>query len=380
MSVHASTRRDFMRRAGLAAAAAGAAFAQSPQQAQAAPVDERFPVRPEELTLRFRHDPGQRRLAFRNFRGAPKAWRTACRAKLSELLGFRRPSPCAARLLRSTENDGVSLEAWVMRVGDALEIPAYLLSPEPLTRRATAVIAIHGHGDAESCIGVREDYHHAFALRLAQAGHLVLCPALRGFGALGDMAADDEERCLDYWGSTRGTQFTLVTDAFTQGRTLIGETVADLLRWETWLCDTRGVETVDVAGISYGGDLAVTYPAFSDRVRRIYASGTLGSFSVIFSRCYNAPAHCVPGVLNWMDRSDIAGLSAPRPIRLHYGERDTPGPHNNSASYNETVEPSVSELRAIYRAFNAEEQITLAVTPDSGHEMDNQDLQAFLAA
>jgi hypothetical protein len=171
----------------------------------------------------------------------------------------------------------------------------------------------------------------------------------------------------------------LISDAFLYGQTVIGQTIGDLLRWEAWLSETYGVQTIDVAGISYGGDLAVTYPVFSNRIGKIYASGTLGSFAGIFSRCYNAPAHGIPDVLNWMDRSDIAGLNAPRPIRLHYGERDTPGPRNNSASYNETVEPALAELRAIYKAFDAESHISLHVTAGAWHEMDNQDLRQFLA-
>ncbi len=68
-----------------------------------------------------------------------------------------------------------------MQINEQLSIPAYLLSREPRTKSAKAVMAIHGHGEAEPCIGMYEDYHHRFALRLAQAGHLVLCPELRGF-------------------------------------------------------------------------------------------------------------------------------------------------------------------------------------------------------
>ena len=60
-------------------------------------------------------------------------------------------------------------------------------------------------------------------------------------------------------------------------------------------------------------------------------------------------------MLQWFDRSDIAGLNAPRPTLLHFGELDVPGPGNHSASYNETVTPSVEELRAIYRALGAPE-------------------------
>jgi len=138
------------------------------------------------------------------------------------------------------------------------------------------------------------------------------------------------------------------------------------------------VREVHAVGISYGGDLAFTYPPFSRRVRSIYCSGSLGSFSGVFARCYNAPAHCIPGVLQWMDRSDIAGLNAPTPIRVHYGERDTPGPENASAAYNETVEPSMRELRAIYAAFRAEDRVSQRVTPGAGHEFEIGDVLKWL--
>lgn len=374
------TRREFGKVVAVGTAALAAGSDLSLAQEAKTEMDERFFVRPEELTLRSPHGPGSRALSFARFTGKPEAWKKACREKLAELLGYVPPSsPAAVRRLRAIEHEGVTIEAWVMTVNKDLSMPAYLLIPKSGGRRGHAIMAVHGHGHAEPCVGLRDDYHHAFALRLAQAGHLVLCPELRGFGALVDMAKSDENHWLDYWGGERGGQFTLVTDGFLYGKTLIGQTIEDLIRWEDWLAETKGVKTVDTAGISYGGDLVITYPAFSKRINKIYTSGSMGSFAPIFARCYNAPAHCIPRVLQWMDRSDIAGLSAPRPIRLHYGELDKPGPHNASASYNETVEPALVELRAIYRAFGAEKRVSMRVTPGRWHEFENEDLLAFLA-
>lgn len=375
-----STRRTLLKTLSIVPAAlAASARAADPPPEDPSVIDPAFLVRREELELNFRPPTGARRLSFAAHRADPNRWRDSCRQKLAELCGISKPAAAAVQELRNRSSRGVRFRALVMSVGHGLSIPAYLLEPDKGSSRG-AVMAIQGHGDVEGVIGVRDDYHHRFGFELARAGFTTLCPALRGFGTLRDLAwASRGERCLDYWDWERGPQFTLVTDGFIRGRTLIGETVEDLLRWERWLCQARHVEKLDVAGISYGGDVAVLYPVFSSRVRRIFASGTLGSFAPVFGRCYNAPAHCIPGILEWMDRSDIAGLNAPRPIALHYGELDTPGPKNNSASYNETVEPALRELRDIYGAFGAEPAaVRLIVTPARGHEMDLPALIEFL--
>ncbi|UCE40814.1 MAG: hypothetical protein JSV17_15410 [Candidatus Aminicenantes bacterium] len=340
-------------------------------------VAENFFLTSSELTLRFSHPEGARQLYFSKFDGQEEVWREKAKLKLTELLKVSEPERCEVTQVRQIEHLGVIIQALVMTIDENLSVPGYLLLPKEGVERKSAVMAIHGHGRAEPCIGLRDDYHHFFALEIAKDGHVVLCPELRGFGALKDLAAGMEINRLDYWIGGY-SQFTLVSDGFLYGATLIGETVEDLLRWEKWFVESQGVTEFDVAGISYGGDLSIIYPVFSARVRRIFASGTLGSFSTIFQRCYNAPAHCIPGILEWMDRSDIAGLNAPRPIAIHYGELDTPSPTNASASYNETVPQSIQELRDIYKAFGGKDAVKLIVTPGKHHEMDIPQLLKFL--
>lgn len=366
------SRRGFLTASGALAASLGMVDC-----ARSKP-DEKFLIGAPELTLAFENTGAPRAVSFHNFSGPATEWRKLCRNKLSELLAISEPAPAGARELRSMEFRGVRIRALVMPVSPRLSLPAYLLEPASGPASRSAVLAIHGHGEVSPAIGFHDDYHHRFAFELAKAGHTVLCPELRGFGSLKNLSLQREGYWLDYWARERGRQFTLVTEGFLYGKTLVGQTVEDLLRWESWFCRSRGFASLDVAGFSYGGDLALTYASFSPRVGKIFAGGALGSFALIYSRSYNAPAHCIPGVLLWMDRSDIAGLNAPRPIALQYGERDTPGPDNSSAAVNESLDSSVSELRAIYRAFNAGGAITYIMTPGVGHEISIGALLSFL--
>ena len=120
-------------------------------------------------------------------------------------------------------------------------------------------------------LGIRDDYHHMFAYELAKEGYIILAPELRGFSTLGDLAWQEEIDRLDYW-NTHG-QFTLVTDGFLHGETLIGQTTEDLIAWENWFFDNYNYSSIDVAGISYGADLALLYPVYSNRVGKIFSSG-----------------------------------------------------------------------------------------------------------
>lgn len=335
---------------------------------------DKFLITKDELTLKLKYENPEKKIAFHHFKGDYQTWKKEALSKLTELIAYTPPGARNVSELRTTIMDGITYHALVMQVSPDLTIPAYLLVPEGEIRGA--VMAIQGHGSVENVIGLEEDYHHKFGYELAKNGYLVIAPTLRGFSTLSDLAEQTPVDRLDYW--VTYSQFTLVTHLNLYGETLIGKTIEDLIAWEDWVCTNYRFGKIDVAGISYGGDLALYYPVFSKRVNKIFSSGSLGSFNLIFSRCYNAPAHGIPGVLKWLDRSDIAGLNAPRPILLHYGELDIPSETNYSASNNESVGQSVKELKDIYAREHAEDKISLHVTPNIHHEMDVELLKAFL--
>ncbi len=330
-------------------------------------------ISPSELALAFRSAAGAPQLAFDRYATGFDEWAIAARSKLIELLGMGKTTTPVVEPLRSTIEDDVHITALRMTVDASLDLPAYLLHPAGQRPSSDVVLALHGHGEVDTSLrvdGVNEDYHHGFAYCLAQAGHTVLLPELHGFGALFDLAAHTGRPGLSYWRWGQPMAYTLQTDAFIHGRTLMGDTVEDLLRWETWLHGMDSDVSIDVVGISWGGDLACTYPVFSSRVRSIFASGTLGSFESVFADGGNAPAHCIPGVLQWLDRADIAGLNAPTPIAVHYGALDTPSPDNRSAAYNGSVPNSIARLREIYAAKGAVDDVHLLVSESLHHELD----------
>ncbi len=333
-----------------------------------------FLISKPELILSFHHPVPEIKLAYKSYRGDFEEWKKVAKQKFSELISYESPVNREVTVLRKKEIDGIVYHAMVMKVSEDLSIPAYLLEPAGEIRGA--VMAIHGHGSVEPMIGLRDDYHHKFAYELAKSGFVVIAPELRGFSTLSDLAEQVPIARLDYWVSN--SHYTLVTDGFLYGKTLIGQTIEDLIAWEEWFFKHFDFENLSVAGISYGGDLALYYPVFSKRVSKIFCSGSLGSFSLIFSRCYNAPAHAIPGILKWLDRSDIAGLNVPRPILLHYGELDYPSEKNASASYNESVGVSVEEIKEIYAQEGAESYIEMKVTSGKKHEMDVDLLLSFM--
>lgn len=336
----------------------------------------------DDLTLRAAAPTPNRRLSRVNSDLPFRQWADEARECAVGLIGV--PSPTAdpsGEIVRTVSAGGVTTAVIRLIIDDDLSLPGYLSWPEAQEGPARRiVVALHGHGQVETCLdidGVTEDYHHRFSHRLAERGQTVFTPELRGFGALYDLAAHDPRAQLRYWRWGQPMAYTLQTDAFVHGRTLMGDTIHDLLAWESWLGHNFDVDAIDVAGISWGGDLACSYPLYSQRVRSIFASGTLGSFTHTFRVSGNAPAHCIPGILPWLDRSDIAGLNAPTPIAIHYGANDTPKPGNESAAYNESAIQAFAELTDIYAAAGGPEP-ELIISDGLDHEMDIDALSAWI--
>jgi len=337
---------------------------------------ERILIPKEDLTLKFSYKTPEKSYAYKDSEDQT-IWQENCCSKLRELIACDLNSENRIFTIHhSTILDFGTVHSLIMKVDENLTLPGYLLVPNTI-KHEVPVITVQGHGYVKGVLGINNDYHHGFGRELCMTGFVTLVPELRGFGAIVNLAASDNRKLIYYnWGELMA--YTLVTDAFLKGYTLIGETINDLYAWASYLLDYTKQINYSVAGISYGGDLALILAALDKRVGKTFASGTLGSMNSIFEICYNAPAHCIPNILKYIDRLEIASCIAPRSLAVHYGELDVPSPQNFSASYNESAIPVFNESKYFYDKMGVKDNVRLIISPNLKHEMDNNALISYL--
>src|SRR5439155_14624072 len=106
---------------------------------------------------------------------------------------------------------------------------------------------------------------------------------------------------------------------------------------------------VGLMGISGGGTVTVFSTALEPRIRIAMVSGYLNTFR----DSVGSLAHCidnyVPGILNWAEMYDVAGLIAPRPLFVESGQKDDIFPIDASKA-------SFARVKQVYEAFGAASQ------------------------
>jgi dienelactone hydrolase len=139
---------------------------------------------------------------------------------------------------------------------------------------------------------------------------------------------------------------------------MIAWRVWDVMRTLDYIATRADLDSsrVGCMGISGGGTVTVFATALEPRIRAALVSGYLNTFR----DSVGSLAHCidnyVPGILNWAEMHDIAGLIAPRPLFVESGEKDNIFPIAASIG-------SVGQVREIYAAFGAADRIDHEVFP-----------------
>ena len=297
-------------------------------------------------------------------------WQARGRQKLQELLKIELPTQLVPVREVGRELMGtVVRRTLVFTQHDGLEVPAFLLhATEDRPRPGILVIPGHSMGIVATS-GIVQDYQNAMALRLAEAGYVVLTMEVRGFGYLQKLG--DGPNAMDH-GPYTG--YCLV-----RGRTRLGLTISDALAGLNYLeaQDEVDADRLGVVGFSSGCDATIYLAAMDQRVNAVVASGCVCSHESNFQFSRNDSYEAVPGLAQWLEMSDCLGLLSPRPVLVHWGADDN-DPKSRSAAFNPTSLRMFEAAKKIYAAENQSDQIEQSVTPGLGHAFDVEAAVTFV--
>ncbi|MBI3698220.1 MAG: acetylxylan esterase, partial [Acidobacteria bacterium] len=107
---------------------------------------------------------------------------------------------------------------------------------------------------------------------------------------------------------------------------------------------------VGCMGISGGGTCTVFSAALEPRIRVALVSGYLNTFRDSIGSLSHCMDNYIPGILNWAEMYDVAGLIAPRPLFVESGDKDNIFPVKASVE-------SFQKVREIYAVFGAADRV-----------------------
>lgn len=277
-----------------------------------------------------RHKSAPLKLTFKaTNRKDAEAWQKKLRPKLIELAGGfpHERTPLNFQSLETREFPTYTREKFVYYSKPGVAVLGYLLLPKNVPRPVPTVVTIAGHGrGVDDIVGIdmygkdrtqKEGYQFDYAVQLVEHGMASVAIEPMAFGCRRDPVTVKKGIGAVSCQPAAGSALLL-------GETMIAWRVWDVMRAIDWI-ETRpelDAKRVGCMGISGGGTCTVFSTAFEPRIKAAFVSGYLNTFK----HCIMSVSHCmdnyVPGILNWAEMYDVAGLIAPRPLFAESGSKD----------------------------------------------------------
>ncbi len=305
------------------------------------------------------------------------AWQKELRAKLKELLGgFPLRSPLQARTIDVRSFPAYTRERFVFESRPGVSVPGYLLMPLGAPKPCPTVVCVPGHGrGVDDIVGIDEHgrdrtdkpgYQHDFAIQAVEHGLAAVAIEPMAFGHRRDDITKRkgvlETACQPAAGS-----------ALLLGQTMIGWRVWDVMRTIDWI-ETRpelDKERIGCMGISGGGTCTQFSAALDQRIKCAYVSGYLNTFRASIMSVSHCIDNYVPGILDWAENYDVAGLIAPRFLFSEGGNKDPIFP------VQATIE-SFRRVKKVYEVYGVPERAQQEIF-EGEHEFHGKRGLPFLA-
>jgi dienelactone hydrolase len=290
-----------------------------------------------------------------------RLWQKRARRKLIELLGGFPSTRGAlqARIIETKKLNGYTREKVIFRSRDNLSVFGYLLLPEKLTSAVPAVVCLPGHGrGCDDIVGIAENgqqretrggYSRDFALQVVERGYAAFAIEQLAFGCRRDEGARKK-------GAGQSSCQPAAGAALLFGQTMIGWRVWDVMRAIDYLRSRSEVDASRIAtmGISGGGTVSLFSAAVDERIKIGVVSGYFNTFRESILSLSHCIDNYVPGILNYIEMYDVAGLISPRGLFVESGMRDPIFPIQGSRA-------AVRKAQEIYSIFGAPDKF--------GHEV-----------
>jgi len=287
-----------------------------------------------------------------------RAWQQRFGSKLDELLGaYRPPLRWESHIEETVEFADHQRQSAILRAPGVTELPIYLLTPKGARDGARpGIVALHGHGPFghDSVVGIDstperaanvEAANYDFGRQLVSRGYVVVAPCFTPFG-----------RRLDSTEAYRGNDACAVAFVRMQllGRNLMSENLRDALWALEFLARNSAVDTARIGcvGLSYGGRMTMLAAAVEPRIRVAVISGALNVMQERIGGRYSCGAQVIPGLLEFGDVPEIAGLIAPRPALWEVGQRD-------GLMVKDWIPGAWERIQRVYRALGTEEHLSM---------------------
>lgn len=283
-------------------------------------------------------------------------WQERLRPKLAELVGGfpDKRGDLKSQTLEVKEYAAYRREKFVFESRPGLYVLGYLLTPKNASAPHKTVICLPGHGrGVDDIVGIddkgrdrtdKDGYQHDFAMQCAEQGLAAVAIEQMAFGCRRDAAATKRGLGTSSCRPAAGAALLL-------GETMVGWRVWDVMRTIDWIetRDDLDAQRVGCMGISGGGTITTFGAALEPRIKAAFISGYLNTFrdSVLsLSHCID---NYVPGILNWCEMYDVAGLIAPRALFAESGDKDGIFPVEASRE-------SFARVRKVYEVFGKPER------------------------
>lgn len=334
---------------------------------------------PLPLALRML-DAAPRKLRFsaRN-KAQAEEWQGRLRAKLIELLGGfpSQAVPLRPLPLETREFPRYKREKLIFDSRDGASVLAYILTPAGARTPVPAVICVPGHGrGVDDIVGIddkgrdrtdKSGYQHDFAIKVAEAGMAAVAIEPMGFGCRRDAANIKR-------GLGRSSCMPVAGTALLLGQTMIGWRVYDVMRTIDLIRTRPELDgsRIGCVGISGGGTTTLFSAALDPRINAAFVSGYMNTFRDSIGSIAHCIDNYVPGIMNWAEMYDIAGLIAPRPLFVESGRKDDIFPVDASIE-------SVKKVRTVYGVFKAPDRIQQEIF-DEDHSFSGEKGIPFLSS